>query len=84
MEIWDTGLVKTTIELPDELFRRVKMRAASRNEKLKDTVRQLLESGLRNAIETETTKDAPKPVRLKEGRPITIDDIEAAISSGRD
>jgi hypothetical protein len=28
--------MKTTLELPDELMRRVKMRAVQRNQKLKD------------------------------------------------
>jgi len=75
--------MKTTLDLPDELARRVKMRAADRGQKLKDTIAQLLEIGLANAPATQTTK-APKPVKLKRRGPLTIDDIEAAIAAGRD
>lgn len=76
--------MKTTLELPDELVRRVKMRAVQRNQKLKDAVRQLLELGLERAGETEAPKRLPKPVRLKPGGAMTIEDIESAIASGRD
>lgn len=76
--------MKTTIELPDDLARRVKMRAVERQQKLKDTIAQLLEAGLtltRNPSVTETT---PKPVRLKGIGSVGIDEIEAAIVAGRE
>jgi hypothetical protein len=38
--------VKTTIDLPDELMRAVKLRALEENRKLKDTVADLLRRGL--------------------------------------
>ena len=38
------GYMKTTLELPDELMRRVKLRAVHRNQKLKEAVAQLLEA----------------------------------------
>jgi hypothetical protein len=38
--------MKTTLELPDELMRAVKMRAVQENRKLKDTVAELLRHGL--------------------------------------
>lgn len=38
--------MKTTLELPDVLMRRIKIRAAEQNRKLKDTVAELLERGL--------------------------------------
>lgn len=76
--------MKTTLELPDELARRVKVRAAQRNQKLKDTVAQLLEIGLANAPEAESPVRPPKPVRLKRVASLRIDDIEAAIAAGRD
>lgn len=76
--------MKTTLELPDELARRIKVRAAQRNQKLKDTIAQLLELGLARVPEKETPASPPKPVRLKKHRALTIDDIESAIAAGRD
>lgn len=46
--------MKTTLELPDELMRRVKIRAASSDRKLKDTVADLIQRGLESA-EAEAT-----------------------------
>jgi hypothetical protein len=76
--------MKTTLDLPDELAQRIKMRAVMRNQKLKDTIAQLLELGLASAPKQETGAPAPKPFRLKNHGPLTIDDIEAAIAHGRD
>jgi hypothetical protein len=76
--------MKTTLELPDDLMRRVKLRAIHRNQKLKDAIAQLLEAGIATASESEAPARAPKPVRLKKHRPLTIDDIEAAIAAGRE
>jgi hypothetical protein len=76
------GLMKTTLELPDELMRRVKLRAVLRHQKLKDVIAQLLEIGMASAAEAEKVRHAPKPVRLKGSRPLTIEEIDAAI--GRD
>ncbi len=49
--------VKTTIELSDELFRKVKAEAALRGRKLKD----LVEEGLRLVLETPRTARGAKP-----------------------
>jgi plasmid stability protein len=38
--------MKTTLDLPDELMREVKIRAAEDNRKLKDTIADLLRQGL--------------------------------------
>jgi len=82
-EIWEYVIMKTTLELPDDLMRRVKLRAVYRNQKLKDTVAQLLEIGMAAAPEAEAPVIVPKPVRLKGRAPLTFDDIEAAIGAGR-
>ena len=76
--------MKTTLDLPDDLMRRVKTRAVQRNQKLKDAVTQLLESGI--AAEPPAISEArvPEPVRLKKHGPLTIEKIEAAIASGRE
>ena len=76
--------MKTTLELPDELVRRIKMRALERNLKLKDAVAQLLELGLANVPEDKVPSHPPKPVRLRHKGLLTIEDIEAAIAAGRE
>lgn len=49
--------MKTTVELSDELFRKVKAEAALRGRKLKD----LVEEGLRLVLETPRTGGGTKP-----------------------
>ena len=76
--------MKTTLDLPDELMRRVKIRAAERNQKLKDVLAELIQSGLAGASPRRRVPKPPKPARLcKRGR-ISIRDVEAAIVAGRD
>lgn len=48
--------MKTTLELPDELMRRIKIRAAASDRKLKDTVEELIRRGL-EAAEAESSRD---------------------------
>lgn len=76
--------MKTTLELPDELMRRVKLRAVHANRKLKDEIAQLLVAGLANAPDVAAPRKPPKPVRLRAGARLTIVDIEAAIAAGRE
>ena len=76
--------MKTTLELPDDLVRRIKMRAVERNQKLKDTIAQLLKLGLANVPEDKVPGRLPKLVRLKQHRLLAIKDIEAAIVAGRE
>ena len=52
--------MKTTIDLPDELYRRAKAEAALRGRKF----RELVEEGLRLAL--ETPPEARRPPRLAE------------------
>ena len=73
--------MKTTLDLPDELMRDVKIRAAQEQKKLKDTVAELLRRGM--AADTAAVTKFPKPVKLR-GGPITTDEIEAAIAWGRE
>lgn len=75
---------KTTLELPDALMQQVKLRAVRRHQKLKDVVAQLLELGMAASPEVGPPLRAPKPVRLKAGARLHIQDIEAAIGGGRD
>ncbi len=74
--------MKTTLDLPDELVRRVKMRAVQSDRKLKDLVAELLDAGLR-ADRTAPPAAPPKPVRLRSGARLTAASIERAIVRGR-
>jgi len=76
--------MKTTLELPDDLMRRIKLRAVHRNRRLKDEIAQLLEAGMAQAPAPEAPRKPPKPVRLRGRRRLTQRDIEAAIATGRD
>ena len=82
MGLW--VLMTTTLELPDALMRRVKLRAVHRNQKLKDALAQLLELGIAASTDAEKPPRAPRPLRLKGGRSLTIHDIETAIGGGRE
>lgn len=73
--------MKTTLELPDELMREVKIRAVHEHKKLKDIIAELLRKGL--AASRPSRTKIPKPIKLR-GGPITTEEIEAAIAWGRD
>jgi len=75
--------MKTTVELPDALLQRIKLRAVHRRRRLKDEIAALLEAGLAQAPAAEAPRKPPKPVRVRGPQP-TIEDIEAAINAGRD
>lgn len=46
--------MKTTLDLPDELMRTIKLRAINENRKLKDMIADLLRRGLRQEPEDPT------------------------------
>jgi len=73
--------MKTTLDLPDHLMRKVKIRAVHEHKKLKDTIAELIRKGI--AAGNTNRKKIPKPVKLR-GGPLTIDEIEAAINWARD
>jgi len=75
--------MKTTLDLPDDLMREVKIRAVHEHKKLKDTIAELLRKGI--AAAGKTSRDGiPKPVKLRGGFVPTAEEIEAAIAEGRD
>lgn len=76
--------MKTTLELPDDLMQRVRLRALHARRKLKEEVADLLERGMRSAPTKAPTPLVPKPLKLRGGFRPDIDDIEAAIAFGRD
>ena len=75
--------MKTTLDIPDDLMRAVKIRAAKDNRRLKDVLAEVISRGLSVSPAPAQARGLPKPVRLKGGL-MTIDDIESAIASGRD
>jgi hypothetical protein len=75
------ALMKTTLDLPDELMRKVKIRAVHEHKKLKDAIAEFIRRGM--AASKSRPAKAPKPVKLR-GGPITTEEIEAAIAWGRD
>ena len=79
---WKYGFMKTTLDLPDELMREVKIRAIHEHKKLKDAIAEFIRKGMA-AGKTRRPK-IPKPVKLRGGFKPTTEDIEAAIAWGRD
>ncbi len=75
--------MKTTLDLPDDLMRAVKVRAAQSNRRLKDLLAELITLGMSSPAPGARRVTVPRPAKLKSG-PLTIDDIEAAIADGRD
>ena len=75
--------MKTTLELPDDLMMRVKLRAVQEGKKLKDAVAEWLERGM-NAPRQKQHVRLPKIAKLKNHLPLTTDEIEAAINWGRE
>jgi len=73
--------MKTTLDLPDDLMREVKIRAVHEQKKLKDAIAEFIRKGM--ATGTSGRQKAPKPVKLR-GGPITTEEIEAGIAWGRD
>jgi hypothetical protein len=73
--------MKTTLDLPDDLMRAVKIRAVHEQKKLKDAIAEFIRKGM--AVGRNRVLKAPKPVKLRGGS-ITTKEIEAAIAWGRD
>lgn len=77
--------MKTTVDITDSLLEQAKQLAASRS----TTLRQIIEEGLRNVIETKTKQE--QPFRLRDGsfggqgmlRKMTWDEIRDEIYQGR-
>ncbi len=73
--------MKTTLDLPHDLMRAVKIRAVHEHKKLKDTIAELIRRGI--AASKSPRPKLPKPVKLH-GGPLTTEEIEAAIAWGRE
>lgn len=63
--------MKTTLDLPDALVKRIKMRAVQDGRKLKDAVAELLRKGLDAETVEESTTQSPTVTKdKKSGLPI--------------
>ena len=73
--------MKTTLELPDALLRRVKVRAAETDRKLKDVVAELIEKGL-DATEAGSADQAPG-LRRWAASMASVETLDAALADTR-
>ena len=71
-----------TVDLPDQLMSRMKIRAVHQHKKLKEVVEELIERGLRE--EPRGITNLPKLLQLKDGFMPTAEDVQRAIENGRD
>ena len=63
--------MKTTLELPDELMRAIKIRAAQSNRRLKDVVTELLKKGMNSPAAPLPSQGGADPSRRVEISPET-------------
>ena len=87
--------MKTTLELPNELMRAIKVQAAATDRKLKDVVTEVIARGL-DSLLTRPKAAPAKPVKLQQngkqnrpgsgagakGRPISADALAAIFAAG--
>lgn len=59
--------MRTTLDLPDELFRQVKAKAAMEGSKLKDLLTRYVENGLRQTAAERPTRRSELPVIKRRG-----------------
>jgi hypothetical protein len=75
--------MKTTLDIPDDLMMRVKLRAVREHKKLKDAIAEYLDRGMKTPPIIDV-KNFPKPIKLIGRGPLTTEEIEAAINWGRE
>ena len=67
----ENAFMRTTIDLPDNLYRTLKVRAGTSGVTFKQLVQQLIEQGMRTPrVANLTTRRAPPPVIIPSGVPI--------------
>ena len=76
--------MKTTLELPDTLLRRVKVRAAQTDRKLKDVVAELIEKGLDAATEAKKPGESPAmQIKRNAVSMASVKALDAALADAR-
>jgi plasmid stability protein len=66
--------MKTTLDLPDDLMRAIKIRAAREDRKLKDLVAELLRRGMEQEWPAPRARHRVKLPLIRGGRPATPQD----------
>ena len=84
---WEYASVKTTLELPDDLIRAMKIRALDEGRKLKDMAAELIRRGLEQpALPAPTRRQVKLPLIVAEpGAPafsMTGEDIDRVLAEG--
>jgi hypothetical protein len=70
LDLWKYGNMKTTLEIPNSLFKRVKARAAMEQLKLKDIIASALNDYLRKPRRAANGKKCPFPLVRGKGGPL--------------
>lgn len=86
MEIWEYGNMKTTLEVPDDLFREAKVKAAAEGLRLKDVVAEGLRLVLRGKARAGTRRRVVLPL-IKTGKPGSLRiaaDVAHRLDAGED
>lgn len=73
--------MRTTLDLPDELMREVKIRAAQRDLKLKELFEELIRAGLRATGPVSEEKPVPSSKPALAARPRVVREPRAMSSS---
>lgn len=85
MGIWEAGQVKTTLDIPDDLFREAKAKAALEGRKLKDLVTEGLRLRMSQAPKENQKRVKFPLIKSKGKRPLNIpDDIASRLELADD
>jgi plasmid stability protein len=72
LESWKVGSVKTTLDLPSDLIREMKLRAAHEGRKLRDVATEIFRRGLAQpSPQGETVRKRVKLPLIECGNPVT-------------
>ncbi len=71
--------MKTTVELPDELYRKAKTRAAAQNRR----IRELIAEGIERVLDESSPVEATKPAPHKADSTIPVEDSLRALAAIR-
>ncbi len=68
--------VRTTVDIPDELFRSLKLKSAREGVTLKQLIVKALESQIRNVLERKPRRIRGPLIRCKSKKPIALTNAE--------
>lgn len=75
MLLCETGFMRTTIDLPDALFRQTKAIAALRGSSLKDLIARAIEKEVNSPAATGGHKVRLPLVRMPQGRKVNLEGL---------